>query len=214
VKRETRALTEKPAAVVRLSDSESESEEGKDEMKGVEAEEVKEDGVAAAMDDGPALSHDSDAMELSLHPDTSFPPPSSLTSMPSLQPDSDANTQRSSSTSSSLTSTSSLSRLSGGLLDSADTTRRSVRKRARVQPSSVSSSLAPSLVVGPSIPSSVSLSSSLNGSSHLLPPLSTAGGKVVAPTVRAPSPAASVSSAADGRQTARQGGVTALLDEL
>ena len=219
VKREIKALTDKavPAAVKgRLSDSDSESEEEKkDERKGEEADGVTEmkvdDLTAAAMDDGPVLSIDSGAMELSLHSDSSFPP-SSLTSVPSLQPDSNVNTQRSSSTSSSLTSLTSQSRMSGGLLESGESSRWSVRKRARVQPSSVAPSSAQSSVSGPSIPPSVSLSSSFNGSSRLLPPLSSALDKASLSTVRAPSPA-SVGTVADGRQTARQG-VTALFDEL
>ena len=107
VKEETAALTAKAvlAAKSALSDSESESEEEKEESKRAETGEVMEmrdDAVSgAAMDDGPALSFESGAMELSLPPDSSSPP-ASLTSLPSLQPDSNANSQRSSSTSSSL----------------------------------------------------------------------------------------------------------------
>ena len=216
VERETRALTaeQRPAAVIELSESESEKEEEVKEVEPHGREEMKDDAetAAAATDEGPALSHDSSAMELSLHPDSTSPP-SSLTSMPSLQPDSSMNTQRSSSTTSSLASSSSLSRMSDGSMQSGDPSRRSVRKRARVQPPTVSPQSAPSSQAAPSIPTSLSLSSSLNGASRLLPPLSAAAGKIVAPTVRAPSPAASVSTAADGRQMSRQG-VTALFDEL
>ena len=216
VKKETSVLTAKPApaAVSLLSESDSENEE-KDQMKGAESDEVSEvkdgEAIAAAVDDGPAPSHDSGAMELSFHPDSSFSP-ASLTSMPSLQPDSNAGTQRSSSTSSSPTSSSSLSKMSSGPLEASGTGRRSVRKRARVH-NAVSSPSAASSVSGPSIPSSISLSSSLNGAIRLLPPPSASGGKPAAPTLRAPSPATSMVAAVDGRQSARQG-VTGLLDEL
>ena len=210
VRNETAALSAKslPAASSRLSDSDSESEEEKGESKEagvVEGEEMKAGGSdAVAVDDGPALSFDSGSIELSLHPDSSLPP-ASFASMPSLHVDGDS--QRSSSTSSSLASTSSLSRTSGGE-SGGDSTRRSVRKRARLQPATQSTSSAHSSASGTPLLTPASLSSSLNGSSRLLPPPhSSAAGKMGAPTVRAASPANTLATAA------RQG-VTGLLDEL
>ena len=219
VQRETAALTAKEVVAAKAPQSDSDSDIGEvKEVERVEVEdatEMKDDEeVAAAADDGPALSYDSNAMELSLHPDSTSPP-QSLNSMPSLQPDSNANSLRSSSTTSSLSSSISQSRMSSSLLDSGEPSRRSVRKRARMQPPTISASSA-ALSDNAVIPAtSLSLSSSLNGANRLLPPLSSADGKGASSTVRAPSPAASVNLAVrgEGRQTGRQG-VTGLLDEL